>query len=184
MMGRDSQTNHGQGETQMNRRNRHARAAAGFTLIEVLIAIAIVVVLLGIVAVNILGAKERAEPDVAKIQMSKIESALEQFYLVFDRFPTEEEGLEALWSDQTLDVDDEALADRWYSFLKDPAPEDVWGNEWGYRAESEHGEQYDLWSNGPDGEEGTDDDITAWTDEEDDGFGGDFGSDLPAPPAP
>ena len=66
---------------------------------------------------------------------------------------------------------------KWRRFLTKPVPNDLWGNPWGYRPESEFGLRYDLWSNGPDGEEGTDDDITNWTAEDE--AGGGFG----APPS-
>jgi general secretion pathway protein G len=155
----------------MTKRKRRA-----FTLIEVLIAIAIVVVLAGIVAINVVGTREQAKPDIAQIELANIENALQQFYVVFDRFPTEEEGIAVLWSSDTLDVEDDALSERWRRFLREPKATDVWGNEWNYTPESEReGEEYELWSNGPDGEDGTDDDITSWTEDED-GFDGGSGA--------
>lgn len=140
-----------------------------FTLIEVMIAIAIVVALIAIVGINVIGQRDTANKGQAKIQMSNIEDGLQNFYLAFNRFPTDDEGLEVLWNQQALVVETEEEEALWQRFLEKPAPVDPWRNAWGYRAESEFGLRYDLWSNGPDGEEGTEDDITNWTEEDEAG---------------
>ncbi len=142
---------------------------AGFTLIEVMLVIAIVVALATIVGISVIGQKDEADKGTAKIQMNRISTALDAFYLKFNRFPYEEEGLEVLWSKETLDVEDESAEESWQRFLEKPTPNDPWGTPWGYRDESEYGNRYDLWSNGPDREEGTDDDITSWSEEAEDG---------------
>lgn len=158
------------------------QARRGFTLIEVLIAIAIVVALGAIVGVAFFQQRDNADLNITAIQVKSIESGLDMFYLDYRRYPNEEEGLAVLWDKEQLDPDaDEA---KWQKYLDKPLPTDPWGNEWGYRGEDpEYGEKYDLWSNGPDGEEDTEDDITAWTDTEGDEFGG-MGSDIPAPSGP
>lgn len=137
----------------------------GFTLIEVMIAIAIVVALVGIVAVNVMGSRKQAKGGIAQIEMANLQQALENFNLTFDRYPTEEEGIAVLWDREALQTDDEATQTKWRRFLQKPSPNDQWGRPWNYRPESEHEEDYDLWSNGPDGEEGTADDIVSWTPE-------------------
>lgn len=144
----------------------------GFTLIEVMIAIAIVVALVALVGINVLGNRESANISNTRIQMNSMENALTEFSIAFNRFPTEEEGLEALWSQEALVVETEEEEAKWRRFLTKSVPNDIWGNPWGYRTESEYGLPFDLWSNGPDGEEGTDDDITNWTAEDEaGGFG-------------
>lgn len=160
----------------MNRRTvrgMSGRKRRGFTLIEVMIAIAIVVALIAIVGINVFGQRDTANIGTAKIQMRNIQNALADFNMVYNRFPTDDEGLEVLWNRNALDVESEEQENLWRPFLDSASPRDVWGNEWGYRSESDFGRPYDLWSNGPDGEEGTDDDITSWTaDDEAGGFGG------------
>lgn len=146
-----------------------ARRRAGFTLIEVMIVLAILAALIGIVAVNVIGSKKDAKVGEAKIALGTIQRALDMFYADFDRYPTEEEGIRVLWDKEALVTEDEADQEVWRKRLQKPAPEDPWGNEWGYRAESEHGAEYDFWSNGPDGEEGTDDDIVSWIEDEEGG---------------
>lgn len=149
----------------LRRPTRHA-----FTLVEVLIAIAIVALLGGLVAINLIGTEDRQKPKLAKTDLQTLERALVDFRIEFGRYPTEEEGLSVLWDAEALEVEDDAERDKWSKFLNDPKPNDIWGNEWGYRAESEHeGEAYDLWSTGPDGEEGTDDDIVSWNEDDESG---------------
>lgn len=164
-------------------RGRAVPARGGFTLIEVLIAIAIVVALGAVVGVALLGTRDQADIDNTKIQLNNIEQAIEFFELDYRRVPNGEEGLAVLWDKEQLDPD--ADVDKWKKYLTEALPNDPWGNEWGYRGEDpEYGEKYDLWSNGPDGEEDTEDDIVAWSDTEGDEFGSDFGSDIPAPDGP
>lgn len=139
----------------------------GFTLIEVLIVLVIVLAIGGIVAVNLMPRRDQALKDTERVQLRMIEAALEQFYLDMGRYPTEEESIASLW-DKTK-IEDENLQARHmgnYFAQGKKNLKDQWGNEYGYRpldSEAEGGEsdgrQYELWSNGPDGEEGTDDDI-------------------------
>lgn len=134
---------------------------AGFTLIEVLIAIAIVLALGAVVGVAVLQRQDSAKIDLAKTQLNQIQKALDMFYVDFGRYPTDEEGLAVLWNREVLDPDADAA--KWVGYLTTPLPRDIWGNDWGYRGEEpEHGEKYDLWSNGPDGQEDTEDDLTSW----------------------
>jgi general secretion pathway protein G len=154
-------------------RRRMSPVSRGFTLIEVMIVILIVLMLGGLVAWNLMGTKEQAEADVVRIQMNTIRDALNQFRFVYDRYPTDEEGLKVLW-DKTAMTDEEE-AKKWKAFLTDPIPKDKWGNEWGYRQKSEHGneDKFDLWSYGKDKQENTDDDIVSWDkDAETNGTGG------------
>lgn len=145
---------------------RSGSARAGFTLIEIMIVLAILAALFGLVAVNVIGSKKDAKIGEAKIALGTIKSALDMFYADFDRYPTEEEGIRVLWDKSALVSEDEADQDKWRKRLQKPAPKDPWGTDWGYRAESEHDEEYDLWSNGADKEEGTDDDIVSWVKDE------------------
>lgn len=155
-------------------------AARGFTLLEVMIVIVIILAIVGLVTVNLMSTRGRATERTAEIQLASIRDALRQFHLEFNRYPTDEEGLEVLWNRDVLDPDAEER--NWRPFLEEPIPNDPWGNEWGYRQDGENAPEgmFDLWSNGPDGEEGTDDDINVWRTVDGDGFGG--GGGLPPPP--
>lgn len=151
------------------------RVARGFTLIEVLIAILIVVAIGGLVAWNVLGKRKEANVGLVQIQMNQIKDALRDFHLVYDRYPSDEEGLKALWDKASMQ--DEGDSAKWRKFIEKPIANDLWGNEWGYRQKSEHGDEetFDLWSYGPDKQEGTEDDLVSW-DKSADETGGDMGS--------
>ncbi len=142
------------------RPHRLRSARRGFTILELLIVIGILLAIGGLVLVNVLGASEKADVGNTKLQLQAFEGALEQFKAEMKRWPSEEEGIVVLWSSSTLDSDEDR--ERWGGpYLKKPAPRDLWGNEWIYRQPSEiEGLDYDLLSLGPDGEEGTDDDIS------------------------
>ena len=146
-------------------RRRYVAARPGFTLIEVMIVIAIILFLGGIVGIALFAQRDAANKQLVQTQLGQIGGGLKAFRLVYDRYPTDEEGLAVLWSQDTLDA--EADAGQWRKFLDKPLPNDLWGRPWGYRQVSENGDEddYDLWSVGKDGEEGTDDDITSWKQE-------------------
>jgi len=156
------------------------RRRAGFTLIEVMIVIMIVLALGGLVAYNLMGTKEQAKDDLVRIDMNTLKQALKQYRFTHDRYPTDEEGLKALW-DKTA-ISDENESKKWTKLLEAPMPTDRYGNEWGYRQKSEHGDEdvYDLWSFGRDKTEGTDDDIVSWNKDAESGSGAGDGA---APPS-
>jgi len=138
----------------------------GFTLIEVLLVVMILAMLAAFIVPNIMRAGDQAKIDMAKSAVGPtgpIATALDMFKLHVGRYPTTEEGLNALVEKPSTLEDEEG--DKWRGpyiksadMLKDP-----WGNEYGYKCPGEvNTEGYDLWSNGPDGQEGTDDDIRNW----------------------
>lgn len=145
----------------MNTHPLKRAAHRGLTLIEVMIVIAILLAIGGLVVVNLLPRQDEANIKLAKVQIDQIANALDLFKLDMNRYPTEDEGLRALWSRDA--IEDEEEATNWTSaYLKDPTPRDHWGSEWIYRYPGEiRGEAFfDIISLGPDKEEDTDDDIT------------------------
>jgi general secretion pathway protein G len=165
---------------------RNSRQTQGFrrafTLIEVMIVIAIILALSGLVGVALFRQRDSAKVDLARTDMNSLRNGLDLFRLDFDRYPSDEEGLKVLWDKTALT--DEAGQTKWKEYLREPMATDRWGTAWGYRQVSEHGDEtkFDLWSFGPDKQEGTDDDITSWSGSES-GESGDSGE-LPPPPAP
>jgi general secretion pathway protein G len=160
----------------MNRTN-HGRRAAGFTLIEVMIVIAIVVALAGLVGVALFARRDDAKLGLARTELTTIKNGMKLFRLDFERWPSDTEGLEVLWNKERLDP--EADQAKWKGYLEEPMPNDQWDQPWGYRAESdEDPTRYDLWSNGPDKEEGTEDDILSQPRSED----AEGGSGVDGPP--
>jgi general secretion pathway protein G len=162
---------------------RTAARRRGFTLIEVLIVIVIILAIAGLVAVNLFSSKESADKGIAEIDLKSLKNALRQFRLEFNRFPTDEEGIAVLWSKSTLSAD--ADQTKWRSFVEEAKPNDPWGHAWGYRQKGEKAPEgmFDLWSVGPDGEEGTTDDINVWK-MVDDGTGSSSGNGAAPPPPP
>lgn len=139
-----------------------ARARRGFTLIEVMIVIAIVLALTGLIGVAVFSRRDDAKKDTAKIELNTLKNAMNLFRTDFDRWPTDQEGVKVLWDKSALDG--EADQTKWKGYLTEAKPKDMWGSEWQYRQKSEHGDEskYDLWSFGPDKQDGTEDDITSW----------------------
>ena len=145
--------------TRFNHERPRRITRRGFTIIELLIVIGILLAIGGIVLVNVIGAQDRADVGVTKVQMQGIEDGLQRFRVDMKRWPSEEEGVAVLWSSGGLE--DEEDTSKWGGpYLQKPAPNDQWGSAWVYRNPSEiEGLSYDLISVGPDREEGTDDDL-------------------------
>ena len=132
---------------------------SGFTLIELLVVLAILALLAGLVGSQVIGYLGRAKSDTARLQVEQLGQSLDLFMIDVGRYPTSEEGLEAL-------VKAPKNASSWYGpYLKKGAvPKDPWGRDYVYRSPGEHG-AYDLYSLGADGTEGGDGentDITSW----------------------
>jgi len=127
-------------------RNIH-RKAQGFTLLELLVVIVIVGLLAGYVAPKYFSQVGKSEVQVARAQVESLEKALDQFRLDMRRYPTAEEGLEAL-------VAKPANGTGWSGpYLKKAVPADPWGHAYVYRTPGSKGE-FDLFSYGRDGKAG------------------------------
>jgi len=106
---------------------------------------------------------------------------LKLYNMHMGRFPTTEEGLNGLLTKP----EDEAEGKNWHGPYLDVDPDtglrDPWGQAYQFRCPGENNEgSYDLWSTGPDKEDGTEDDITNWSSEEGGMDSGD-GGEGPAP---
>jgi general secretion pathway protein G len=133
-------------------------AAAGFTLLELLVVVAIIGLLVGYVGPKYFGQLGKAEVKTARAQIDGIEKALDQYRLDVGRYPSTEQGLNAL-------VTAPPGVAKWNGpYLKKGVPLDPWQKPYGYKAPGDHGE-YDLYSLGRDGApggNGEDADITNW----------------------
>jgi general secretion pathway protein G len=145
----------------LHRRNR--RRDHGFTLIEVLLVLVILVVLASFAVVQFRGIQQRAKLDTAKTQVGLCETALEHFQLSIGNYPTQAQGLPALRS-RPQDLPDPSKWDGPY--LQRDVPLDPWGNPYQYAIPGGHNRDgFDVWSFGPDGTNATPDDIGNWTQE-------------------
>jgi len=145
--------------------NPRLRTRGGFTLIEIMAVVVIMGMLMATLAVGISGQLQQAEVKNAKLQITRLEQALEFYRLDNRRFPTTDQGLEALVqkpSAPPIPKDYNPAA-----YTKRDSLEDPWGQPIQYRAPGEHNPySFDVWSFGPDGVEGGDD-IANWDAEND-----------------
>ena len=118
---------------------------AGFTLIELLVVMVIMGLLAMLVGPNLLSQVDKAKPKIARTQIVNYATAVEMFKLDVGRYPTEDEGLEALRQDPSG-------VKRWDGpYVKKKIPEDPWDKAYVYRAA---GRDFEILSYGADGAEG------------------------------
>jgi general secretion pathway protein G len=121
---------------------------AGFTLLELLVVVAIIGLLAGYVAPRYFGQVGKSEVATAKAQIDALEKALDQYRLDTGRYPATELGLAAL-------VTRPANEPRWSGpYLRKDVPLDPWGKAYRYRSPGEQGRDFDLVSYGKDGQPG------------------------------
>lgn len=126
------------------------RSASGFTLIEIMVVMVILGLLVAVVAPNIMGRSDQAKVTIAKTQMSNIANALDLYRLDNSKYPSTQQGLEALVRRPSGYPEPR----NWNpdGYLKN-IPEDPWGNQYQYISPGSTG-SYDLYSFGADGREG------------------------------
>ncbi len=130
-----------------------------FTLVELLLVVTIIGILAGAVLVNFSGQSQRAKETRAKADISNLELALNTYELTIGEFPSTDQGLLAL-------VEDPGVEGWTKPFLTKKIFKDPWGNEYRYRYPGNQGIEYDVYSIGRDSQDGTEDDIGNWEDEE------------------
>jgi len=144
--------------------DERAGRRAGFTLIEIMAVVVIMGMLMATLAVGIAGQIDKARISTAKAKITRLEQALEFYQMDNARFPTTDQGLEALVTKPSSPPVPRSFTPGGY--MKPDGLEDPWGQLFEYRVPGEHNpHSFDLWSLGPDGEEGGDD-IANWTQNE------------------
>lgn len=128
--------------------NKRFRQQGGFTLIEVMVVVAILGILATIVMTNVIGKDDQARVTTTKASLSAVAKALDMYKLDNHKYPTTDEGLNAL-------VQKPASAKTWPDggYLS-RMPEDPWGHPFQYVYPGSNGRRYDLYSLGADGAEG------------------------------
>ncbi|MDC6294312.1 type II secretion system major pseudopilin GspG [Ralstonia pseudosolanacearum] len=122
--------------------------AHGFTLLELLVVVAIIGLLAAYVGPRYFAQLGKSEVGVAKAQLQAFEKAVDQYRLDTGHFPTTEQGLKALTSAPTGET-------RWGGpYLKKDVPLDPWGHAYEYRQPGANGREYDIVSYGRDGAAG------------------------------
>lgn len=133
----------------------------GFTLIEVLLVLAIIGVIMAIAVPMLLGKQKQAYIDATKASIGGLEQALKMYALDHDGdYPASSIGLDALLTSPGNDP-------KWKGpYLdKGKVPADAWGNplQYQYPGSKQGASLPDIWSFGPDRQSNTDDDINNWT---------------------
>ena len=141
-----------------SRRPPPCRRAAGFTLVELLVVLAILGLIVGLVAPRALGYLGRGKVEAARIDIRTLAGALDLFRLDFARFPTQSEGLRALI------MPPPGLAGWAGPYLPGRSvPSDPWGHPYLYRIPGQHG-AYDLFSRGTDNAPDGSQEVANWQD--------------------
>ena len=127
----------------------------GFTMVELMAVLIILGLLATLVGTRVLKQIEKAKFATTKANLKTLHMAAMQFYMDTGDFPTEEEGLQIL-VESTGDI--EGYDTEGY-LEQTEIPKDGWKNEFIYERFPESGKSFAIRSCGPDGEEGTEDDL-------------------------
>jgi general secretion pathway protein G len=133
---------------------RRRRRQRGFTLMEVLLVLAILIILGATVTVGYQQVSRSAKMDATRNQIKMLENAINTYALAVGTPPTTQQGLTALIEAPT-DLKNPA---KWQGpYLNKQLPNDPWDSP--YQYEAQQGDQFRIWSMGPDGASGSEDDI-------------------------
>lgn len=132
---------------------------AGFTLVELLVVLTILVLLASLIGPRVIGYIGSSKAKSAKVQIESLAAALQLYRIDTGRYPTTAEGLRAL-------VERPGNAGPWNGpyLSKQALPSDPWGRAYNYRSPGQHGE-FDIFSLGADnqpGGTGENADISSW----------------------
>ncbi|HNW15706.1 MAG TPA: type II secretion system major pseudopilin GspG [bacterium] len=124
-------------------------AVKGFSLLEIMVVITIMTMIMGAVGVGVMSYLDKSKIKQARIDIATISNALDLYKTEFGKYPDSEDGLSRL-------VEEKILKEK-------KAPRDPWGNDFIYIYPGSNNEDgFDLYSFGPDGKEGGNDDIVNW----------------------
>ena len=132
---------------------RSLKTEAGFTLIEIMIVVAIIAILGALVVPNFMGSLQESRAKAAGIEINNLQTALLQYNMRYGSYPTTEEGLQKLLDEKIIQSKKDALLDPW-------------GNPYQYRYPGQNDfDTPEIWSYGADGREGGEGnnaDIKSW----------------------
>ena len=145
------------------------RRKRGFTLIEIMAVVVIMGLLMGIVGTAVFSQIDKARVNTTRAQIDQLEAALAFYQMDNGRFPTTEQGLQALVERPTSAPEPRNYNAAGY-LKKNRVPFDGWGNPFQYTMPGDNNpENFDLWSLGADGQpggSGTDTDLGNWLEPE------------------
>lgn len=135
-----------------------AHSLRGFSLIELMVVLVILGILASLVMPNVMGSRDRGEQQKVVSDIVALENALDRYRLDNGVYPTTEQGLDALVYEPRIDPLPRRYPEDGYIRR---LPTDPWGNEYQLLNPGEHG-RFDIFTAGPDGQAGTEDDIGNW----------------------
>lgn len=130
-----------------------AESRSGFTLLEILVVVLIITILATIVGVNVAKEPGKARIAAAKAQIVAFTSALGRYRMDSSMIPTEEQGLQSLCVEPTVQPIPASYPSEGYLTSRN-LPRDPWGNEYVYRSPGPDGLAYEILTYGADGEPG------------------------------
>ena len=134
-------------------KKKKTKHSEGWTFVETLIVLAIVLILVASVGITAVKQIDKARVVTAKSQIETFSLALDSYYMDIGDYPTQEQGLEALFTKPAS----LSNGDYWDGpYISKPVPNDPWGNKYEYIVPGENGLQYGIISYGKDGLEGGD----------------------------
>ena len=139
-----------------------ARSKAGFSLVEIMVAVAIIGILATVVLINVLPALDRAKTEKARTDVATLEQALETYKLETQSYPTAEQGLAALVHAPAGLTHPELYRNGGYVKR---LPDDPWGKPYLYAVPGRSGAAFEVYSLGADGKpggEGPNADVGTW----------------------
>ncbi|MEE2025413.1 MULTISPECIES: type II secretion system major pseudopilin GspG [Alkalimonas] len=130
----------------------------GFSLLELMVVIVILGIIASLVVPNVMGNKEEADRQKAVVDIQQLENALDMYRLRNGFYPTSEQGLRALVEPATTEPVPRSFPEG--GFIR-RLPRDPWGRDYQLASPGQFG-RIDVFSMGPDGIPGTDDDVGNW----------------------
>ena len=127
----------------------------GFTLIEILVVVAIISILATFVAINIVKEPGKARVAKARTEIEILSTGLKMYRMDQGSYPAQGQGLEALCREPTLDPVPDRYPEGGYIDSRD-VPKDPWGNPYVYLIPGRNDETFEIISYGADGEPGGD----------------------------
>lgn len=132
-------------------KSKRTASQHGFTLLELLVVLAILGLLIGLVAPRVMTVLGSSKEKVVRIDIERLATNLDMYKLDVGSYPTTEQGLQALIAQPP------GVAHWSGPYLKgDKLPQDPWGHPFAYRSPSQRpGHEFDLYSLGPSGDAGS-----------------------------
>ncbi|WP_194756978.1 type II secretion system major pseudopilin GspG [Aliidiomarina indica] len=131
---------------------------SGFSMIELMVVLVILGILATLVVPQVFSQRDQADRQKAISDLTALENAMEMYRLDNGIYPTTEQGVEALVTPPQMDPRPRNYREGGYIRR---LPTDPWGNDYRLLSPGQYG-RYDIFSMGPDGQPGTEDDIGTW----------------------